>query len=218
MHIKFDRSGPFESSLRSRSSRAPGTDPPVGACPALSVQENDHQVRYRKCGSHEEENRRDPHDMIPRPANSQIGIFSCRRATTRPHGSDFISTPLPAQSSRLGTKSPGIFAPGLLAGRMGADERSVSRDHRTGAPPKVQPDLEDVIVCLDVDRYRKGARSRDERGRLGAEVHDANPPVGAQRSCYISSSSKSVNLDSVPCVQNADSPQGCFSRRKPSKL
>jgi hypothetical protein len=47
------------------------------------VQENDHQVRYRKCGSHEEENRRDPHDMIPRPANSQIGIFSCKEGDNK---------------------------------------------------------------------------------------------------------------------------------------
>jgi hypothetical protein len=64
------------------------------------------------------------------------------------------------------------------------------------------------------------ARSRPRAPTRPREAsrHDANPPVGAQRFCYISSSSKSVNLDSVPCVQNADSPQGCFSRRKPSKL
>ena len=55
----------------------------TGACPALSVQENDHQVRYRKCGSHEEENRRDPHDMIPRPANSPIGVFSCKEGDNK---------------------------------------------------------------------------------------------------------------------------------------
>jgi hypothetical protein len=55
----------------------------IDACPALSVQENDHQVRYRKCGSHEEEKRRDPHDMIPRPANSPIGAFSCKEGNNK---------------------------------------------------------------------------------------------------------------------------------------
>ena len=55
----------------------------TGACPALSVQENDHQVGYRKCGSHKEENRHDPHDMIPRSANSPIGVFSCKEGDNK---------------------------------------------------------------------------------------------------------------------------------------
>jgi hypothetical protein len=54
-----------------------------GACPALSVQENDNQVGYRKCGSYKEENRRDPHDMIPRPANSPVGVFSCKEGDNK---------------------------------------------------------------------------------------------------------------------------------------